>query len=210
MVYSYLSYVKSQIPVTGKLAPLVLAAVDIAPGEVLSGGMIRVADHPDKWMPAGAIGQRKTALGRTAAVPIFKGEPVTTRKIGLAGGLSSLIPQGMRAYALPASAAAAGAFTLRPGDKVDVLATSPDPATGQSSTTIILRSRQVAPAPAAARGGSGTLSLESRQSGRPITLLVTPDEAQKLAAAESTGKLTLILAPQEIVSQPRGAPQAGT
>ena len=207
MVYSYLSHVKSQIPVTGKLAPLVVASVDIAAGEVVIGRMIQVADHPDKWMPAGAIGQRRAALGKTAAVPIFKGEPVTARKIGLSGGLSSLIPPGMRIYALPATAAAA--FSLGPGDKVDVLATSPDPATGQAATATILRSRQVAPAPAAARGRSATLSLEARQASRPITLLVTPEEASRLAAAESVGKLTVILAPQDTGSQSQRAPEAG-
>lgn len=199
-VYSYLSYVKDQLPVAGRLAPMVVAAHDIEPGAALDASMVRLEDHPERYMPEGAIASIDIVLGRRAVMPILAGEPVTARKLGTKGGLSSVVPPGMRAYSLMASIGSGLGSEPTPGDRVDVLATFPREVMGEPTTITILTSKEVASAGASSRRDSGKvasrLGLDAAGSqALSITLFVTPEEAEKLAMAEALGRLTIVLSP---------------
>lgn len=197
-VWSYLSWLRAQVPVAGPLVPLLVAARDVDPGETLDPGVLTVARHPLRYLPPGALRGPDDAAGRVAAVPIFQGEAVTARKLARAGGLSSVVPPGMRAYAL----AAPSGFLPRPGDRVDVLATFPQEVLGEPATVTVLRWREVAAvgggtgSPAGRRGllGGEPEPLEASGTAR-ITLLLTPEEAERLALAEALGRVTIVLGP---------------
>lgn len=200
-VYSYLSFLRSQIPVSGKLMPLVVAARDIEPGTALDPGALEIVRHPANYLPAGALAAVSAAAGQTASVPIYQGEPVTSRKLGKTGGLSSVVPPGQRAYSLSVASGASLGFQPRPGDRVDVIVTLPQEVLGRATAETVLRFKEVASVGAAAAAKDAAQAGEKfgiPASGEPrlgITLFVDPNEAQRLAMAEALGKITVILAP---------------
>ena len=196
---SYLARLREQIP-AGGLRTVVVAARDIAAGEMLSADMLRTAGIPAAAVADGAIRSIDTAVGSAASFPIDEGQTLTARTIGRSGP-SSLVPRGMRAYAVTAELPAGSGLTPGPGDRVDVLATFPADVTGEAVSVTILRWRQVTAAPAAA-DASDTMGADSAfgdlgagTSAARITLLVTPEEAERLAMAESFGRITVVLAP---------------
>ena len=203
-LYSYLSWVRSQVPISGPLVPLVVAASDLEPGTVLSKEMLEIVDHPSRYLPAGAFGSLDRVVGKTLSVPLFKGEPITGRKIASSGGLSSVVPEGMRAYSLALTSGSGLNFVPRAGDRVDVIVTLPKEVAGEATATTVLRSKQVASVgkqPSATSSGSKLGITQGGQGGLAITLFITPAEAERLALAESLGRITVVLAPDEQESQ---------
>lgn len=201
-VYSYLSFLRAQIPVSGELTPMIVARVDIEPGTSLEPPMLEVAKHPARYLPAGSVASIPAAAGQVAKVPIFRGEPITARKMGPSGGISSVVPPGQRAFSLSVASGASLGFLPRPGDRVDVIVTLPPEILGKATSETILRFKQVASVGSAAPVSSGKEdgkfgigSSEERKLG--ITLFVTPEEAQRLAMAEAVGRITVVLAPEK-------------
>lgn len=199
-VYSYLSYLRAQIPVSGKLMPLLVAATDIEPGTVLEPQMLELTRHPGKYLPAGAVSSKKAAAGQAVAVPLFRGEAVTRQKMGRTGGVSSVVPPGQRAFSLSVASGASLGFLPRPGDRVDVIVTLPQEVLGKATSETVLRFKEVASvgsaAPAEAAKSDDKFGIPNSDGSRlGITLFVNPEEAQRLAMAEALGKITVILAP---------------
>lgn len=210
-VYSYLSWMRAQIPVAGKLVALVVAARDIAAGEVLSADNLTIAQHPERYLPPSAIRSLADVDGKVSAIPIYKGEAVTSRKLGTKGGLSAVVPAGMRAYSLRIDSGTGLAFLPRPGDRVDVIVTFGREVLGEATSITVLRASEVASIGEAATVGSDNvaprLGLDASSGiGIGVTLFVTPEEAERLAMAESLGRITLVLAPHDSEGEAAPAP----
>ncbi|MGH2690241.1 MAG: RcpC/CpaB family pilus assembly protein, partial [Actinomycetota bacterium] len=169
------------------------------------------AGLPAGAVPRGALRSAGDAVGRAAMTPLDEGQAFTSRSIGL-GGPSALVPKGMRAYDLLADA---GGLAPRQGDRVDVIATFPGDGIGPPSASTVLRWRAVAGfrvAPeASVTMGFGPASGDVEGSSPPgrITLLVTPEEAEQLAMAETYGRLRVVLAPAEPDRAAVAGPSAG-
>jgi pilus assembly protein CpaB len=130
-------------------------------------------------------------IGHGVIEPISKGEFILpTRLAGENAGnsLPSLIPPGMRAVSVRVNEVVSVAGFVTPGTRVDVLLTG-TPGTGEQQTTTVLQNVAVL--------ASGH-TLERSASGDPqntavITLLVTPDDAERLTLASSEGHIQLAL-----------------
>lgn len=197
-IYSYLSWLRSQVPIAGNLVPMIVAARDLEPGTVIEGGMFEVAKHPERYLPRGALASPSSVIGKVVSVPVFAGEAITARKLGESGGLSSVVPKGMRAYSLPVTSGFG--FVPGKGDRVDVIVTFPREVLGEPISITILRYKEVASVTGGADGDSGKLGSRlgiegGTQGGMGITLYVTAEEAQRLAMAEALGRITVVLAP---------------
>lgn len=199
-VYSYLSWLRAQVPIAGPLTSMVVAAMDIDSGVRIDRSMVELIDHPSRYLPAGAFESFEGVVGRVAAVPVLKGDALTQRKVGKTGGASSAVPPGTRAYSLGSSAVSGLAILPRAGDRVDVLVTYPSDG-GSATTETILRSAKVATlqgAAASSKGVGDALGVPAARSERGVTVLVTPDQAERLAQAESLGKIAVVLAPNAV------------
>lgn len=210
-VYSYLSWLRSQVPISGPLVPLVVAARDIDSGTAIDASMLKIVDHPSMYLPAGSFRSEELLTGKVAAVPVLEGEPFTERKIGKTGGASSVVPAGMRAYSLNAQAVAGLAIVPRSGDRVDILVTYAGE-NGEAITETILGSAKVASIQSDSGSKSsevaGSLGVSSAEKKEGVTVLVTPGQAEDLAKAESLGKIAIVLAPNVLEEQIEdGAPQ---
>src|SRR5580693_7547825 len=173
-------------------ADVVVAADDIQVGARVEDHDIRIARFPAGGLPAGAYIKKSQVLGRGVIIPIAKGEFVLPSKLApenAGSGLPSLIPPGMRAVSVRVNEVVSVAGFVGPGTRVDVLLTGTPNGSTESQTTTVLQNVAVI--------ASGQ-RLERNAAGEPtntpvITLLASPEDAERLTLASSEGKIQLVL-----------------
>jgi len=175
----------------GKLLSVPVARADIAMGSTITQAMLDSASIPADYVVPGALRKPSDIVGSRAIRFIARGEPITAPSI--AGGkgpgtLASRIPPDLRAYTVELTGETAGSSDLRPGDRVDVLATGGEP----PATTTLLATRLVLSVGGPSSADEGTAGSPASGS---LTLLVSPREAELLAQAASSGEISVSLCP---------------
>src|SRR5690349_21263707 len=98
----------------------VAVARDVQPGEVLKPEMLTFVDWPGEQPPLGPFSRLDDLAGRASIYPLAAGQPVIDRYLAAAGsgiGLTTKIPQGMRATALKSNEVVGVAGFLFPGSR---------------------------------------------------------------------------------------------
>lgn len=173
---------------------IVAAATAIPPGVKLTEADVRLLKMPQGEIPAGAFRTVSEVVGRAVTTPLSKGDFVLAAKLAApnaGSGLPILIPPGMRAISVKVNDVIAVAGFVTAGTRVDVLLTG-QPAMGVDSdpaATTVLENVQVLAAGQKLQGNS----QGEPQQVTVITLLVSPEDAQKLALATQEGKIQLAL-----------------
>jgi Flp pilus assembly protein CpaB len=129
---------------------------------------------------AGAISNPEQVGGLVSTQPIFAGEQVSTRRFATPSqrGIKAQLTGVQRAIAVPGDAHQLLAGTLKPGDRIDVVASWTFPEGGTEHVTrIILRDILVL---RAAAGGASEQLESARDGGYAATLAVTDTQVQKL------------------------------
>jgi pilus assembly protein CpaB len=178
---------------------VVVASQELPPGEVIPRTSLRTRDYPKDSAPAGVISNIEQAAERVATMPIALDDMVLESKLapkGVGSGIAPLIPIGMRAVCIQIANVAAGhAGLLMPKNRVDVLFTSTDQGTddqtGGGSTTNLLQNVEILAVDRKIYI-TGDNKAESSEL-RSVTLVVTPDQANKLDLAQNKGTLHLSL-----------------
>jgi pilus assembly protein CpaB len=172
-----------------------VAARDIQVGSKLEEADLKTARFLPDSLPQGAYrsNEKDKVLGRGAVLPMTKGEFILPEKLAgeqAGSGLTALIPPGMRAVAVRTNEVGSVAGFVAPGTRVDVLYTSNPTGAAEPVTTTVLENVLVIAAGGRLERGSGT---GEAQTVPVVTLLVSPDDAQKLAMAQQEGKIQLSL-----------------
>lgn len=170
---------------------VVVAADDVLVGVKLEAHDVRVIALPQSAAPPGAFSDPAKVLGRGAVLPIAKGDFILPSKLAAlnaGGGLPSLIPPGMRAVSVRVNDVVSVAGFVQPGTRVDVLATGTQGSGNDRQTTTVLENVAVI-----AVGKTLDRSSSDAQTAPVITLLVSPDDAQKLALVSQEGRIQLSL-----------------
>jgi len=172
--------------------PVVVAADDIQVGARIEEHDVRIANLPPSSLPANTYDRRSKVLGRGVVVPIAKGEFILPSKLAgeeAGAGLPSLIPNGMRAVSVRVNEVVSVAGFVTPGTRVDVLLTgTPEGGNDQQTTTVLQNVRVIATGHTLEHSATG-----EAQNTAVITLLVSPDDAQRLTLASSQGHIQLAL-----------------
>lgn len=191
--YNYLQ----NVPVKTVAVPtraVVIAAADLRVGEDLQADDMKVVQYPANSVPAGAFGRTADVIGRGLIAPMVQNEPILDAKLAPkeAGvGLPPAIPEGFRAMSVRVNDVIGVAGYVLPGTHVDVLATaSPSDQRVDTTTKLVLSNVQVLIA--------GTKVEQPGDKGKPqqvtvVTLLVTPEQAERLTLASTEGKIQLAL-----------------
>jgi pilus assembly protein CpaB len=174
---------------------VLVAALDLEQGMTLTDQDVRW----QTWPEASVNGAFITRVGRPEAIgeltgsvvrqAMVTGEPVHGGRLANSdsGYLASLLKSGMRAVAVRVSAeTSAGGFIL-PNDRVDVLHTGGD--SGASSRTILNNIRVLAIDQNAVDSGPE----KDTAIGKTATLELTPEQAELISGAQSSGALSLAL-----------------
>ena len=173
-------------------ADVIVAAGDLQVGSKLQDGDIRQVKVPASVLPTNYYKNKSQVLGRGVILPVQKGEFILPSKLAAenaGSGLPSLIPPGMRAVSVRVNEVVAVAGFVVPGTRVDVLLTgNPGGASEQQTTTVLENVAVIAAGQKLERNAAG-----EPQTTPVITLLVSPDDAQKLTLASSQGHIQLAL-----------------
>jgi len=181
---------KSGMP--ADMAQVMVAANDLQVGARVEDHDIRIIQIPSSDMPPGAPRKKADVIGHGVIIPISKGEFILPNRLAgenAGSGLPALIPPGMRAVSVRVNEIVSVAGFVTPGTRVDVLLTGAPTGSGEQQTTTVLQNVAVL--------ASGH-TLERTSSGEAqntavITLLVTPDDAQRLTLASTEGHIQLAL-----------------
>jgi Flp pilus assembly protein CpaB len=184
----------------GPARPVAAAVRDLPVGATIADDDIRVRSVHRSQLPTDAMSP-SGARGRVVAVPVVRGAFVTGGNLAprRRTGLDGAIPPGMRALRVVVPDA------LRPpvGSSVDVLVTfepGNSPESGSAPTVVAARGVLVLgtdDTPAAFETGATESSGDGRTSSLGVTLLVTEDDAPRIAFAAATGVATIALVPPE-------------
>ena len=172
--------------------PVVVAADDIQVGAKLSAHDVRLVTLPQSAVPPGAFYTISAVLGRGAVLPLSNGEFILPSKlaaVNAGAGLPSMIPQGMRAVSVRVNDVVSVAGFVQPGTRVDVLATGNQSSGSDRQTTTVLENVAVI----AVGKSMDRNATADAQTAPVITLLVSPDDAQKLALVSQEGRIQLSL-----------------
>jgi pilus assembly protein CpaB len=171
---------------------VVVAAENLNVGTRIGENSVKIVKFPSSELPANHFRQKSQVVGHGVILPIAKGEFLLPGKIAgenAGSGLPSLIPPGMRAVSVRVNEVVSVAGFVLPGTRVDVMLTGNPAGGGEQQTTTVLENVAVL-----ATGQR----LEHNNAGESqmapvITLLVTPDDAQRLALASTQGHIQLAL-----------------
>ena len=145
-------------------------------------------------MPAGASALTQDFVGRGVITKIYAKEPILEGRLapkGAGGGFAVIIPQGMRAVAVPVNEVVGVAGFVRPGVHVDVLISGTPSGTGGlgTLTKTLLQNIEVL---------SAGQDFKKDAEGKPVAvqvvnLLVTPEQAEQLSLASHQTTIQLVL-----------------
>src|ERR1700739_3182455 len=183
---------------------VMVAANDLQVGQRIDEHDIRIIHINPADLPPGSPRRRSDVLGHGVIVPISKGEFILPNRLAgenAGSGLPSLIPPGMRAVSVRVNEVVSVAGFVTPGTRVDVLLTGTPAGGSEEQTTTVLQN-------VAVLASGHTLERTSTgeaQTTAVITLLVTPDDAQRLSLASSQGHIQLALRNPVDTKQEEGA-----
>jgi pilus assembly protein CpaB len=173
-------------------ADVVVAADDIQVGARVEEHDVRVARFPASGLPAGVYAKKSQVMGRGVIIPISRGEFILPSKLApenAGSGLPSLIPPGMRAVSVRVNEVVSVAGFVGPGTRVDVLLTGTPNGSSETQTTTVLQNVAVI-----ASGHTLERSATGEAQNTPvITLLTSPEDAERLTLASMEGKIQLSL-----------------
>jgi len=174
-------------------AQIVVAALPVNVGAKLTEADLRIATWPKAVPIQGSFQKIADVVGRGVLVPMVPNEPVLDSKLAGSGegaGLTSTIPDGMRAVSVKVNDVIGVAGFVLPGSRVDIILSGSPNAEGRvEMSKVILENIQVLAA---------GQNVATDDAGKPlnvqvVTLLVTPDQSQTLALAQVDGRIQLAL-----------------
>ncbi len=173
---------------------LVVAAVPLPLGTRLQPQHLRLVSWPAGDPLPGMFTRVEDCLNRAVTAAAVKNEPILESRLApkeAGAGLPAIIPEGKRAISVAVNDVVAVAGFVVPGTMVDVLVTGSGEGRGSSGTitrTILENVRVLA----------AGQKIEQDKEGKPqavpvITLLVTPQDANRLTMASTQGRIQLAL-----------------
>src|ERR1700761_2615799 len=169
---------------------MVAANQTLEAGELLKPESLRLVDSPIAL--SGSFTKIEEVTGRVALFPLAKDQPILNSylaPVGVGPGLTAKIPTGMRAISVRSDEVVGVAGFLLPGTHVDVLMTYHSVAAPEPQTLTALQDVVVLAA---------GQQIQPQADGKPIsvnvvTLLLKPEDAEKLVLATSLGGIHLVL-----------------
>lgn len=152
----------------GPPGPVLVAATDLSAGDPVGPADVRVATWPTGLVPDGALTAPSDLPADARAAGAVSAGAVLTPHL-LADGVAGLLSDGRAAVPVPGD----GLGSVRPGDRVDVVATAMD-GSGRRVAT-----------------GADVLAVDGEQ----LWLGVDADAVDAVAAAGAAGRITLAVRP---------------
>jgi len=172
---------------------IVVAASPVSIGARLTESNLRLVPWPKATRIEGSFEKISDVVGRGALVPMVPNEPVLASKLAASGsgaGLMATIPDGMRAVSVKVNDVTGVAGFVVPGSRVDLIFSgSPGESGAVEVAKVIVENVQVL-----AAGQNIANGVDGKpMNAQVVTLLVTPEQSEKLALASLDGRIQLAL-----------------
>src|SRR5271166_774282 len=197
LVVSWFLYNRIKHEYAARVQPIkvVAATKPLDAGSTITADAVTLVDWPVNFPVEGAMKSTQDAVGRMVMFPIAAKEPIREALLAAPGsvGLTSKIPDGMRAVAVETNDVTNVSGFLFPGCRVDVLVTfrpeTQGPHANEDLTATVLQNVEVL---------STGERLQPDPSGKPqkvrqVTMLLNPDDAQKMVLAANKGTVQFVL-----------------
>lgn len=176
--------------------PIYVALHNINLGDPIGASMVALEEWPSDKAPKGSISTLEDLEGRRPRTTIVAGTPILEAQLLAVGETAdpvANIPDGYRLSTIGVDAQKSAAGLLSPGDRVDVqlfMAANARSGIASASTRIILQNVRVfAVEQEVQRTADGE---EAKTIPKTVSLLVTPEQAQKINLSQNLGELSLI------------------
>jgi pilus assembly protein CpaB len=177
-----------------KTSQVLVAKLDVTVNEVLTPELVVIEEWPVDKIPEGALSSADDLNGRRARQPLYSGEPILEKKIisGFGEAFARKIAKGFRVVSVKVSMNIAVSGLILPGDRVDVMVflKKSREIDRTSAKTILSDVTVFAINDRISRDPDGE---ESAMMAKTVSLLVKPDQAEKLMLAEELGTIRLSL-----------------
>jgi pilus assembly protein CpaB len=178
--------------------PVVVAAATIPVGTRLTKDHLKLVAWPIRTAVPGAFHSTQELIDRGVIATISENEPITARKVAIAGvgaGLPPVIPAGLRAMSVRVNEVIGVAGFVLPGTRVDVLVTVRED--GSDSIRQNPMARTVVSNVEVLTAGT-RYDQEQAKDGKPqpstvVTLAVLPADGERIALAAAEGQISLAL-----------------
>ena len=176
----------------GKVHSVLVASHDLRLGRRVRAGDVVGRQVRGETVEPGSLTARAGAVGRVVVVPLLRGAVVTRRNLAAhrRDGRDGTVPAGLRSMRVVIE----GGVRPRPGDPVDIYATFDPQTVGDNAEPTLTVARAV---PVIAVDSDDGTNADGRGMSIGVTVLVSPDEAERLAFSTAAGTLALAIAPPE-------------
>ena len=178
----------------GRVHTVVVASRDLPLGRrLVASDLADRTVRGDSEEPA-ALTTRAAAVGRVVAVPLLRGAVVSRRHLAAhrRDGRDGTVPDGLRSMRV----LIAGGVRPKPGDPVDLYATFDPQTVGDNAEPTLTVARAV-PVIAVDDGDATSGGGGEHGASIGVTVLVSPDQAVRLAFSAAVGTLAIAIAPPE-------------
>jgi len=176
-----------------KQVALVVAARDLPAGTLVRKADLKLVSFPERVVSKGAVLKSADAENRVVIVPVNSGEPLLGSKLSAqtsVEGVASMIDPGLRAVSVQITDYNGVAGLIQANSHVDVLFTRPGSIEEAATSTILQNVKVLSTGKMPATGQT----LDPKAPRAPVvTLVLSPQDAQKLELAKSEGKISLSL-----------------
>lgn len=197
LIYDYL--IKLEQSVTNLEYTEVVVAEKYIPAKTLiTADMVAAKKIPVDYKHPQAAGKKEEVVGNISLAPFVEGEALLRQKIAsiseVKNGLAYAVPPGKRALTVSVDEVSGVAGFIKPGDRVDVVATVNIPDSSGTKETpyaiVVLQDLTVL-----AVGKESQEKVDSKVAGdyKTVTLAVTVDDSRPLVLASQKGNIRLML-----------------
>ena len=191
---------------------IVVAATNLGLADTVTSQHIKLVNWPKASVPPGALRTTTEAEGRVVRSSVVAGEPLIEAKLapqltGKGGIMPMLIPEGQRGVTIRMDEATRESGFVMPNSRVDVLVSMPKaPGSNEKIAKVILQDVTVL-----AAGQIVEMKDNKPVTNTTVTLALTPLQVERLAVAQSDGRLMLVqrnLRDTEFVRTPGATPSS--
>jgi len=180
------------------LVPVVVSAVDISEGSVVTMEMVSQRSIPEQFVTSSVVKPDSASyvVGQKVMVSLQAGDPLLWSQFETskaAERLSTKVAKRARAITIDAKQRTAVGGWVRPNDHVDLIGTFKDPQSGEQVAVTLMQNVIVLATGKITGTTNVNLIPENQREYTTVSLLVIPEEAEIMVLATELGSLVLSL-----------------